>query len=228
MTITSPTQQQPGSIAAPRPAAPAPIAATGGRKERRPALIALAILLIAGSGLGVAVVIQNAGNTTAVLALTKTVPRGALIDRDDLRTVNIGTDPALRVVTASELDSVVGQRAATDLPAGTLLPQGAAAKTLVPRRGRTLVGLQLKPSQLPASPLQAGDTVRLVFLPADQAGATQPVRTPPATASVVGSQPGPDNQTTRVDVEVPNDVAVSVSTSAAASRIALVLDSRER
>ena len=188
-----------------------------------------AIVLIAVAGLGGGVLVLNAGDTHPVVAVTSTVMRGEVIKRDDLRIVDVGGDPNLQTVDGDQLASIVGKRAATDLPAGTLLPANAATTELVPHRGRTLVGLQLKPSQLPATTLQSGDTVRLVTLPGDQASSSRPgSSTLPVSATVIGSEDGPDGQSTRVDVEVPSDVAAALSISAATGRVALVLDSRER
>ncbi|MFD7161201.1 SAF domain-containing protein [Kribbella sp. NPDC059898] len=200
------------------------------RRERRLPLVAGAIALIAVAGIGGGALVVSAGNTHPVVAITTTVTRGDVIQRSDLRVVDVGGGQNLRTVDGDQLNSVVGKRAATDLPAGTLLPQGAATSDLVPHQGRTLVGLQLKPSQLPATTLQTGDTVRLVTLPTDQSGAVSRTGTAgaPIAATVVGSQPGPDNQTTRVDVEVPSDVAAGLSVDAATGRVALILDSRER
>ena len=64
--------------------------------------------------------------TTAqeVVAVRSSVQRGALISREDLVTVRIGVDPALNPIPAAQLDGVVGQRAAMDLPAGGLVTQG--------------------------------------------------------------------------------------------------------
>lgn len=200
------------------------------RRQRRLPLVAGALTLIAVAGLGGGALIVKAGNTHPVVAITATVTRGDVIQRNDLRVVDVGGAHGLRTVAGDQLDSIVGKRAATDLPAGTLLPQGAATADLVPHQGKTLVGLQLKPSQLPATTLQTGDTVRLVTLPADQAGAVsqQGSSALPIAATVIGSEPGPDNQTTRVDVEVPSDVAANLSVNAATGRVALILDSRER
>lgn len=186
-------------------------------------------MLIAVAGLGGGVLVLNAGDTRPVVAITSTVTRGDVIKREDLRIVDVGGDPSLQTVDGDQLSSIVGKRAATDLPAGTLLPANAATTELVPHRGRTLVGLQLKPSQLPATTLRSGDTVRLVTLPGDQAGSSRSgTSSVPISATVIGSQDGPDGQSTRVDVEVPSDVAAALSISAATGRVALVLDSRER
>jgi hypothetical protein len=200
------------------------------RRQRRLPLAAGAIVLIAVAGIGGAALVLNAGKTHPVVAITTTVTRGEIIERNDLRVVDVAGDRTLQTVDGAQLDSIVGKRAATDLPAATLLPRGATTSELIPHQGRTLVGLQLKPSQLPAATLQAGDSVRLVTLPVDQAGAvSRPGGSAvPIAATVVGSEPGPDNQTTRVDVEVPSDAAAGLSVNAATGRIALILDSRER
>ena len=47
------------------------------------------------------------------------VERGAVIGPDDVMPVQVGTDPALRPVPASQASTVVGQRAGTAMAAGT-------------------------------------------------------------------------------------------------------------
>lgn len=227
MSTSTPTHQPQGAPPTNR-ATPSPGLTPAVRRQRRPALVAGAVVLIAVAGLGGGLLVLNAGNTHPVVAIASTVTRGEVIKRDDLRIVDVGADPSLQTVNGDQLDSIVGKRAATDLPAGTLLPANAATSELVPHRGRTLVGLQLKPSQLPATTLQTGDTVRLVTLPADQASSARPGTSRPISATVIGSEGGPDGQTTRVDVEVPSDVAAGLSVNAATGRVALILDSRER
>jgi SAF domain len=229
VSTSTPTQQPQAAVPPSRgPRTPGPAPAV--RRQRRLPLAAGAVVLIAVAGLGGGALVLNAGKTHPVVAITTTVTRGEVIQRDDLRVVDVAGDQTLQTVDGDQLDAIVGKRAATDLPAGTLLPRGATTSELIPHQGRTLVGLQLKPSQLPATTLQTGDTVRLVTLPSDQAGASSRPGSSavPISATVVGSEPGPDNQTTRVDVEVPNDVAAALSVYAATGRVALILDSRER
>ena len=47
-----------------------------------------------------------------------TIERGAVIEADDLARVRLSADPALSRSPASQLDEVVGQRAALDIAAG--------------------------------------------------------------------------------------------------------------
>jgi flagella basal body P-ring formation protein FlgA len=112
--------------------------------------------------------------TTAqeVVAVRTTIQRGALISRDDLVAVRIGVDPALKPIPAVELDGVVGQRAAMDLPAGGLVTQGSITATVVPAQDMSVVGVAVPAVLLPGEPLRAGDQVRVVATPGQQGEVT--------------------------------------------------------
>jgi hypothetical protein len=199
--------------------------APAGRAKRNPRLLALSLALIATGGVAAYALYNSADDSVPVVALTKTVARGEVIDRSDLTTAQAVADPAVKTVPAAELNSIVGKRAAIDLPAGLLPPNGVTTK-LTPGQGRSLVGLQLKFSQLPASPLSPGDQVRLVELPTE--GSNRAVTVPPTSAIVVSTPAGAPGQTARVDVELPAAAATLVATDAAQGRIVLIVDSRER
>ena len=99
-------------------------------------------------------------------------PARGLISRDDLVTVRIGMDPALNPIPAAQLDGVVGQRAAMDLPAGGLVTQGSIAATVVPAQDMSVVGVAVPAALLPGEPLRAGDQVRVVATPGQQGEVT--------------------------------------------------------
>lgn len=207
---------------------PAPPFAPAGRSKRNRSAIALSVALIALGGVGAVYLYNSASDSVPVVALTKTVARGEVIDRSDLTTARAAIDPAVKTVPADQLNAIVGKRAATDLPAG-LLPAGGVTKALTPGQGRSLVGLQLKFSQLPASALNPGDTVRLVELPAEGSQSSAAAgQQQPTVAVVVASSASDDGQTVRVDVDVPSAAAAPVATDAAQGRIVLIVDSRER
>lgn len=140
--------------------------------------------------------------------------------------VRVSVDPAVQVVPSSQLASLVGQRAASDLSAGTLVSPAQVQPDVLPRTGESVVGLALAVGQLPAEPLRAGDRVRLVQTPAEQAEVT----TTPATidATVQSVTNSADGQLVVVDVVVPSAKAAEVAARAATGRVAVVLDSRER
>lgn len=197
------------------------------KRRRRPLLFALMAALVAGGALLAAYAYSSVNDTQEVLVVARDVPRGGVIGAEDLRAVRVGIDPALTPVSSAETSAIVGRRAAVDLWAGTLLTEAAVVETLVPGQGEALVGVSLSPAQMPAQELYAGDSVRIVSTPAEQA---EVGNAPPVVidASVVGVSRIDETGETVVDVVVPRDRAADLAARAATGRVALVLESRER
>lgn len=202
------------------PVAPPP------KLRRRPMLVAASVAAICLGALLAAWAYTSSSEAQTVLAIRTTVHRGEVISRTDVMTARIGVDPALHPIPASELDSVVGKRAALDLAAGGLVTGEDVTSSVVPAAGDSVVGISLAAGMLPAQRLQAGDRVRLVVTPGAQGeiGSGQPQST---TATVVGVQPPGDNGVVVVDVTVPDTDAAQLASWAATGKVALVLDSRE-
>ncbi|MFD0400685.1 SAF domain-containing protein [Kitasatospora sp. NPDC127121] len=134
-------------------------------RRRRPAVLAMAVALIAAGGLGGAVLYNSTGQRVAVLALARDIPWGQVITDDDLVVARIAGDPALRPLSATERDKAVGMRAATDLKRGAMLTRGDVAQTLAVQPGQIVVGVSAKHSQLPATRLQPGLQIVVVYTP---------------------------------------------------------------
>lgn len=197
-----------------------------GKLRRRPLMaLAWASLVLVGAGLGV-VVWMGSTTSSEVVAVRAGVDRGELITAEDLMVVRVSVDPAVQVIPSAQLGALVGQRAASDLSAGTLLNPAQVQPDVLPRTGESMVGLALAVGQLPAEPLRAGDRVRLVQTPAELAEVTAaPVTIDAVVQSVTTST---DAQLVVVDVVVPSAKAAEVAARAATGRLAVVLDSRER
>ncbi len=210
------TPSPPGEILAPPP-----------KLRRRPILIAGSVAAICLGALLAVWAYTSTSTAQEVLAVRTTVHRGELITRDDLMTAQVGVDPALRPMSAADLDSVVGKRAAMDLAAGGLVTQEDLATAVLPAKGMSIVGISLTPAMMPATELQTGDDVRIVSTPGDQgdAAAGEPVA---ITATVVEVRTSGDSGQTVVDVSVPAADAARLAARAATGKVALVLDSRER
>jgi hypothetical protein len=136
-------------------------------------------------------------------------------------------DPALNPIPAAQQDSVVGQRAALDLPAGGLVTHGSIAATVVPAQDMSVVGVAVPAALLPGEPLRSGDQVRVVATPGQQGEVTDGDQRS-ITATVVGVYPDADNGQTVVSVQLPYDQAAELAARAATGKVAVVLDSRER
>ncbi|GAA2028605.1 hypothetical protein GCM10009740_17790 [Terrabacter terrae] len=169
----------------------------------------------------------STSNTHDVVAVRATIARGETIDRADLMTVQVGVDPGLRTVAGGSLNDLVGQRAAMDMAAGSLVTAESVTRSVIPPSGQSVVGVALPRSLMPGEPVQAGDTVRIVATPGAQGEVTEgrPVE---VTATVVGLHPGAEQDKTVVSVMVPKDEAGELAARAATGRVVLVLDSRER
>ncbi|MEE1824488.1 SAF domain-containing protein [Streptomyces sp. BE20] len=152
------------SVAVPEQGRGAPHAPgrTLGARRRRPAVLAMAVALIAAGGLGGAVLYNSTGQRVAVLALARDVQWGQTLTAADLVVVRIAGDPALTPLAAADRDKAVGMRATTDLHRGGLLTKRDLAQTLVLGPGQLLVGVSVKRTQLPATRLQPGMPVLVV------------------------------------------------------------------
>lgn len=199
----------------------------GPKKLRRSPLMVLvsAGLVLLGAVLGVGVWMMS---STAVEVVTSraALDRGQVISAADLAVTRAVVDPSVQVIPATQLNSLVGKRAASDVAAGTLLSPTQVTDELPPGTGDSVVGVALVAGQLPAEPLRAGDRVRLVQTPPVQGQLPKTVVT--LDAEVQSVTPTADGQTTVVDLLVPSSRAAELAARAATGRVALVLDSRER
>ncbi|MFJ8471613.1 SAF domain-containing protein [Kitasatospora sp. NPDC094011] len=166
MSVALPEQQEQGGGGRGRGrAVPHAPARTLRARRRRPAVLAMAVALIAAGGLGGAVLYNSTGQRVAVLALARDVPWGQVITDDDLVVARIASDPALRPVSAQARDKAVGMRASTDLKRGAMLTGSDLAQGLTVQPGQIVVGVSAKRTQLPASRLQPGVQIVVVNTP---------------------------------------------------------------
>jgi hypothetical protein len=138
--------------------------APGGRRlpsaprERKPALAALAVLLVALGAVAAGLLVINAGHRVAAVEIVQQVGQGEQIPASAIREVEISSDSGLDYVAWQYADRVAGVFAATQIPAGTLLTQAMTSSTNNLAAGKVEVGLSLKAGQVPGN-LLIGDTV---------------------------------------------------------------------
>lgn len=162
-----------------------------------------------------------------VLAAREPLTRGQVIEADDLATVSIELDPAVASVPASELDRLVGQFAAADVPAGGLLSAEQVTSQAVPPQGQSVVGLSLTGAMVPGQNLQPGDKVRVVAT-AGANGEVSDTTTPEAIAATVVAVSVDDvTGNLQVEVQVPQETGPRLALLATAGKAALVLDPSE-
>ncbi len=195
------------------------------RTRRRPGLVALGVALVATGALGTAWLVGSAGDRVAVVAVARPVPYGAVLSSADLTTAEVSVDPAVPTVPADRISELLGQTATVPLLAGTLLAPEAVAPVAPPLSGQVLVGVALRASRMPAVELAAGDVVRVVSTPPQDAD--PPPGTPSTiTATVVRVGPTDLDGVNVIDVAVDAAQGPVLAAWSATGRVALVLEAR--
>ena len=211
---------------APTPAAVPTAAAPGKpprvRPRRNPVLLAAGAVLVVAGAAGTAWLVTSMADASPVLVTTRAVPGGTVLESGDLAVAQVGLDPSVAAVPAAERSSLVGSRAAVDLAAGQLLTDASVTANPIPAPGFSLVGVAVRPAQLPGTPLGAGDPVTLVAAAKD--GDELPTTPSPSMpATVVGTRTLDDGSLV-VDVTVPTPSAGQLATWVSTGRVVIVRD----
>jgi hypothetical protein len=133
-------------------------------RERKPALAALAVLLILGGALATTLLVLRSGDRISAIRITQQVGAGQQFTADAMEEVQIA-DTGIDFVSWSQREQVLDTFAAVTILPGTLLTDDmgvTASEELGP--GKAKVGLALKPGQMPVG-LNPGDRVQVVHVP---------------------------------------------------------------
>ncbi len=190
------------------------------RRPRR-ALLAAGVVLVVLGALATYWLTQQSSQRVAVVGVAHDMSWGQVITAADLVQVQIAVDPQLTPIPWSQEATLIGQRAAVDLQAGSLLTPRSVTDQQVPPAGSALVGVSVKSPQLPVTALTAGDKVLLVITPAGTAAQQAAAATVSATVFAVGAADASGART--VDVLVDQGDAAGLAQASAAGRVAIVL-----
>jgi hypothetical protein len=152
----------------PEPTAPAGRRLPSAPRERKPALAALAVVLVVGGALAAALLVIDAGHKTGAIEIAQPIGQGQKIPLSSMQEVQVTSGTGIDYVPWNEASQVARTYAATMLPAGTLLTPQMTTAVNDATRGMTVVGLALKDGQLPDG-LQVGDHIS-IFDTSDNAG----------------------------------------------------------
>ena len=208
----------------PEPTAPAGRRLPSAPRERKPALAALAVVLVVGGALLAALLVVDAGHKAGAIELTQTLGQGQKIPLSALQEVQVTSGSGLDYVPWNQASQVANTYAATMLPAGTLLTPQMTTSSNNLANGMTVIGLALKDGELPDG-LQVGDHVD-IFATSDSTGrCPRPASNVLTSNAVVMSIGNPSNASTgnSDDVQVavnPGD-AGGVSCNAANNNVSV-------
>lgn len=191
-------------------------------RDRRAALMALALLLVVAGALGAALVVYRTGQKVDVLVAAREIKPGQQVDSSDFTTARVVAD-AGSVVHASDEGNFLGTYATTDIPSGTLVNRLMfQAGGVLPANG-VLVGVNLAANQRPASGVSTGDVVRayLISKSGDSAPAPGPVLVDAARVTDVGTASSSSGNSITVTLLVDPTVAQSLVVAAAQGTVAV-------
>lgn len=187
------------------------------RGARRPRLLLLGVVLAVLGVLAGVVVYRQANSRVGIVVAARTVAFGHVVSREDLREVALPAGTGLATIAWSDVDSVIGRTAATDLLTGLPVAPEGVTSAGPPQAGFAVVGIAVGRGHAPGTPLVPRDQVLVVGISA-AAAAT------PATVLRAGEPDAAGKRT--VDLIVPEAVAADLVRASADDRAALVLVAR--
>jgi hypothetical protein len=140
------------------PTAPSGRRVPSAPRERRPALAALAVLLILGGALGAGFLVLQSGKRVAAIEISQQIGAGQQIPLIAMREVEIAAGTGLSYVPWNEASQVANYYAVSVIPPGTLLTNAMVGQASNLAAGKAVFGLSLKDGQIPAE-LQVGDHI---------------------------------------------------------------------
>ncbi|MFF9027355.1 hypothetical protein [Streptomyces iakyrus] len=126
-------------------------------RERKPALAALAVLLILVGALGVTMLVLQVGNRVEVVKVTKEIQAGESVG-DNVTSVMVAADDSINYVTWDQLATLKTLKAKSTIYSDTVVMGQMFAKKASLPAGKASVGLALKEGTYPAD-IKSGDVV---------------------------------------------------------------------
>ncbi|MGH8776903.1 MAG: SAF domain-containing protein [Jiangellaceae bacterium] len=191
-------------------------------RQRRPALAALAVLLIVGGAALAGLLALRADERVPVLVANIRIPAGVQITEELVGTTPVASEGTL-LIPATQLDALVGRYARVEIQEGQLIDSEMVTRTPALEPGGVALGAALGPGRMPATGLSPGDIVDLVRV-VDGEGTVilEDVR----VSSVQEPESTAAGAMTRVTFIVDRDDAADVAAVGASEELAAVLVSR--
>ncbi|MFJ8053007.1 hypothetical protein [Streptomyces luteogriseus] len=127
-------------------------------RERKPALAALAVLLILVGALGATMLVLQAGDRIEVVKVTQAIPAGGSVNTSNTTSVMVAKDDSIHYVEWTQLNDLKKLKAVNAIPAGVVAVGEMFGDEAGVAAGKATVGLSLKAGQYPTG-IKAGDTV---------------------------------------------------------------------
>src|SRR3954465_2025636 len=110
----------------------------------------------------VLLVFASADKRVAVLQVVRDLPAGTQLTADDVRSIDLSTDPSLAVVRTVDLAGVIGQYTKVRIVSGGLLATGLLQGQPLVAPGAAAVGVAVRAGEAPAG-IRARSRVQVVM-----------------------------------------------------------------
>ncbi|MFF7450617.1 MULTISPECIES: hypothetical protein [unclassified Streptomyces] len=204
-------------------------------RERKPALAALAVLLILVGALGATMLVLQAGDRIEVVKVTQDIPAGGSVTNGNVTSVLVAENSDIHYIKWSQLDALKKLKALDAIPKGAVPVGEMFGSKVAAAQGKTLVGLSLKAGQFPSG-IKAGDTVAAYRVTeggstgnssASTSGSSNAVLAERAVVTAVPGDKSDDELVASTNsaytLAVDNDQAAALAQAAANGEVALVL-----
>ncbi len=195
------------------------------RRDRRPALAALALLLVLVGALGSALVAYRSGSRVEVLVARADIDLGQVITRADLTTARVAADGG-DTIDAAAIGNFIGTRSTSFVPQGTLLNRRMFSGGEIVPQGAQVVGVVVDITRRTTTRLSPGDVVALVYVSGSgdqQGGVASPGDTVVKAARVVDVGSGGGSGQLSISVLVRDADAGVVADLASGNSLAVTL-----
>lgn len=212
-------------VAPPAPAGPSRVQRAGQNqapRRRSPLLIGLGVALIAIFGLLGAFLATSGRDIKTVVVARGDISAGTQIGADQLITTEVSGSTKAETIPGEDLRSVIGTFATQLIPSGSIVNPATTTRKLTPAVNRAILGVGLKPNQMPAIGLKGGDKVTLITT----AAATQGAAVKPGqewTGIVLNVGPVGDDGARTVDFDIAKEDLNAAATAAGSGSMAAVL-----
>lgn len=181
-------------------------------RERKPALAALAVLLILVGALGATMLVLRAGDRIEVVKVTAPIPAGGSVTKANTAAVMVAANSSINYIPWEQRTGLMKLKAVSAIPKG-VVPVGemfTGETGLV--AGQAIVGLSLKEGQYPSG-LKQGDLVAAYRVSSAATGTGSSTGSSGSSSSGAGTSLIVDKAKVSNDVQRSDDSEVISSTN---------------
>ncbi|UOX88398.1 hypothetical protein MUY14_43090 [Amycolatopsis sp. FBCC-B4732] len=188
------------------------VAVPAGRRTRRrlPHLLVGVLLVLACVG-GALWWTTSAQSRVSVLAVARPLSIGHVLERTDVREVEVSVADTVETVPMEQATAVLGRPMATSLGPGALLTPGSVGPASVPGAGHAIVAVALKPGQFPLEVAAGTATLVVVTAPSSTSSPSLPETGQTWPATVTGLVKAESDQTTVISLQLLGNAALALA-----------------